>query len=63
MDGDARDLDHAAADDRVRPDPVRGRLHVFTDESLEEFCADLALDVVEGLELRLAFEAWADERR
>lgn len=51
------DRDHAGT-----PDPTRG-LHVLREESFDEFVADLLADVLEGLELRLTFEAWADERQ
>lgn len=45
----------------VRPD-YSGRLLVFRPESLDELVADLHADDLERLELRLAFEAWADAR-
>jgi hypothetical protein len=51
----------AHRDDRVRPGYV-GRLLVLHHESLEELVADLHSDDLERLELRLAFEAWADAR-
>lgn len=48
-------------DDRGRShEPWRG-MHRFDDDH-EELVDCLLADVLEGLELRLAFEAWADRR-
>lgn len=53
---------HPHDGDRHPPDPIRGRLHVLRDDHLTELVEDLLEDVLEGLEMRLAFEAWADSR-
>lgn len=51
----------ACRDDRRRPSYV-GRLLVLHTESMDELVGDLHADDLERLELRLAFEAWADAR-
>jgi hypothetical protein len=51
----------ARRDDRNRPAYV-GRLLVLHEESMDELVADLHADDLERLDLRLAFEAWADSR-
>lgn len=48
--------------DRRESDAVKGVLHVHRDDHITELVEDLLADVLEGLELRLAFEAWADSR-
>lgn len=61
----ARDGDdqlRADGGDLHQPDAVRGVLHRTLEESEGELVADLATECIEGLELRLAFEAWADAR-
>lgn len=59
---DGGDLSHPGDGDRRPPDAVRGVLHRTLEESEDELVADLFADVLEGLNLRLAFEAWADRR-
>lgn len=48
-------------DDRDRPAYV-GKLLVLHEESMDELVGDLHADDLERLDLRLAFEAWADAR-
>lgn len=61
MDDDRGGSGDARPDDRNRP-AYRGRLLVLHEESLDELVGDLHADDLERLELRLAFEAWADAR-
>lgn len=47
---------------RSSPDPIRGLHRYPADDGIDLLVLELLLDIVEGLELRLAFEAWADAR-